>query len=253
MISRWILSITGLCLAATAVADKEILPEGFVLNGTEGIAQKNDAGSWSFVANNDLIYMKTTLPAKSPLPILSSGGLEQIRAFAKEQTQTPVKIWGILTLYKKQNFLFPIQVLALSQTTGKPVTPAPAEPAKPESSEVIPPEIMKILRSQSKIDLGKLAETADVASSDFSLIGKTGYIELGADGRFVPDGFGRKIDKNRFSLLPCLTLEDTEENLAKSLGRQRYNISGIVTACDGKKYLLLYRAVRTYSNSNFTP
>ncbi|MBM4104524.1 MAG: hypothetical protein FJ263_10870 [Planctomycetes bacterium] len=261
MISRWILGTIGLCLAATVVADTIILPEGFVLNGTEGVAQKNDAGAWSFVANNDLIYMNTTLPAKSPLPILSSGGLEQIRAFAKEQTWTPVKIWGILTLYKKQNFLFPIQVLALSQTTGKPaqiVSPKSAKPAepnatKPESSEVIPPEIMKILRSQSKIDLGKLAETADVASSDFSLIGKTGYVELGADKRFMPDGFGRKIDKNRFSLLPCLTLEDTEENLAESLGRQRYNISGIVTVCDGKKYLLLYRAVRTYSNSNFTP
>jgi hypothetical protein len=262
MISRWILGITGLCLAAIAVADKAaLLPEGFVLNGTEGIAQKNDAGSWSFVADNDLIYMKTTLPAKSPLPILSSGGLEQIRAFAKERTWTPVKIWGILTLYKKQNFLFPIQVLALSEAAGKPVTTPPAKPAKPaepnaatpESSEVIPSEIMKILRSQSKIDLGKLAETADVASSDFSLIGKTGYVELGEDKLFAPDGFGRKIDKNRFSLLPCLTLEDTEENLAKALGRQRYNISGIVTACDGKKYLLLYRAVRTYSNSNFTP
>jgi hypothetical protein len=261
MISRWILGTIGLCLAATVVADKVLLPEGFVLNGTEGIAQKDDAGSWSFVANNDLIYMKTTLPAGSPLPILSSGGLEQIRAFAKEQTQTPVKIWGILTLYKKQNFLFPIQVLALSQTAGKlvqtiPSAPAkPTEPnaAKPESSDVIPPEIMKILRSQSKIDLGKLAETADVASSDFSLIGKTGYVELGEDRCFVSDGFGRKIDKNRFSLLPCLMLEDTEKSLAKSLGRQRYNISGIVTACDGKKYLLLYRAVRTYSNSNFTP
>jgi hypothetical protein len=259
MIGRWILGVIGLCLSATVVANKEILlPEGFVLNGTEGMAQKDDTGSWSFIAGNDLVYMKTTLPAGSPLPILSSGGLEQIRAFAKGQDQTPVKIWGILTLYKKQNFLFPIQVLALSQTAGKAAPAEPAKPAKPnaakpESSEVIPPEIMKILRSQSKIDLGKLAEAADVASSDFSMIGKTGYVELGADRCFVPNSFGRKIDKNHFFLLPCLTLEDTEKNLAKSLGRQRYNISGIVTACDGKKYLLLYRAIRTYSYSNFTP
>jgi hypothetical protein len=259
MISRWILGTIGLCLTATAVADKAIiLPEGFVLNGTEGVAKKDAAGTWSFVANNDLVYIKTTLPAGSPLPILSSGGLEQVRAFAKEQNQTPVKIWGILTLYRRQNFIFPIQVLALSQNVGKPPAAEPVKPtdpnaAKPESSEVIPSEIMKILRSQSKIDLGKLAETADVASSDFSLIGKTGFVDLSGDKSFSPDGFGRKIDKTRFTLLPCLTLEDTEGNLAKALGRQRYNISGIVTACDGKNYLLLYRAIRTYSNRNFTP
>jgi hypothetical protein len=255
-VSRWIPGVIFLCLIATGVADKTVvLPEGFVLNGVEGLARKTETGSWSLVTDSDLVYMKTTLPAGSTLTILSSGGLEQIRAFAKEQNQTHVKIWGILTLYKKQNFLFPIQVLALSETTSKP---APAKSTTPktensETSEVIPSEIMKLLRSQSKIDLAKVGETIDTGSKDFSLISKTGFVILDKENCFLPDGFGRKTDNVRFFLLPCLTLEDTEEKLARAMGRYRYNISGIITVYEGRQYLLLYRATRTYSNRNFTP
>jgi hypothetical protein len=257
MINRWILIAVLIC-SVPACGAEVVLPEGFVLNGTEGLARNNEPNGWTFVADTDLVYMKSTLPAGSVLSILPSSGLEQIRSFAKEQKQTRVKIWGILTSYKKQNFLFPIQVIALSASDSKPAQPLPTKHIDPNVmdstvSEVIPSEVMKILRSQSKIDLARMSETLDTVSSDFALIGKTGFVTSDKDKFFTPDGFGRKVEHGRLPLLPCLTLEETEKGIAEALGRHRYNISGIVTVYDGKQYLLLYRASRTYSNGNFTP
>ena len=255
--NRWILIAAFLWIATIAGA-AVVLPEGFVLNGTEGTARKNTDGSWVFTADNDLMYIRTVLPAGSALSVSPSGGLEQIRTFAKDSDWTRVKVWGILTSYKKQNFLFPMQVLALSRTERKAEPPLPNKRIDPNAidsavSDVIPVEVMKILRSQSKIDLARLGEAIDAGSKDFALIGKTGFIIPDKDKYFAPDGFGRKVENTRLSLLPCLTLEDTEEKLAKAFGRYRYNISGIVTAYNGRQYLLLYRATRTYSNRNFTP
>lgn len=258
MMNRWILMIVLIC-AVQAGGEVVVLPEGFVLNGTEGLAQNNDPNGWSFTTDSALVYMKTTLPAGSVLPILPSSGLEQIRSYAaKEESKTRVKIWGILTSYKKKNFLFPIQVIALSADSTKPSEPLPTGRIDPNImdtavSDVIPSEVMKILRSQSKIDLAKMSETMDAGSIDFALIGKTGYVAIGQDKVFVPDSFGRKVEHGRLPLLPCLTLEETEKTLDRSLGRYRYTLSGIVTTYDGKQYLLPYRAVRTYSHGNFTP
>jgi hypothetical protein len=258
MTNRWILMTVLIC-AVQAGGKAVVLPEGFVINGTEGLARSSEPNGWSFASESDLVYMKTTLPAGSVLPILPSSGLEQIRSYAaKEDGKARVKIWGILTSYKKKNFLFPIQVIALSASSTKPSEPLPTGRIDPNTmdtavSDVIPSEVMKILRSQSKIDLAKMSETMDAGSIDFALIGKTGYITIGPDKFFTPDSFGRKIERGRLPLLPCLTLEETEKALDRSLGRYRYTLSGIVTTYDGKQYLLPYRAVRTYSHGNFTP
>jgi hypothetical protein len=174
MMIRWIL-ITVLIYAAGAGGEVIVLPEGFVLNGTEGLAQNSDPNGWSFTTDRDLVYLKTTLPAGSVLPILPSSGLEQIRAYAaKEQGKTRVKIWGILTSYKKKNFLFPMQVIALSASNSKPSEPLPTGRIDPNTmdhavSDVIPSEVMKILRSQSKIDLAKMSESINAGSIDFTL------------------------------------------------------------------------------------
>jgi hypothetical protein len=256
MMNRWILTtvlLGGACVYGSAI----VLPEGFVLNGTDGLAVSEPNG-WTFTADGDMVYLKTTLPAGSPLPILFSSGLEHIRSYAKEENKTRVKIWGILTSYEKKNFLFPIQVIALSASSTKPPEPLPAHPIDPNAmdktvSDVIPSEIMKILRSQNKVDLAKMSETMNMGSTDFALIGKTGYITTTEEKLFIPDSFGRKVERGRLPLLPCLTLEDTEKDLSRAMGRHRYNISGIVTTYNGRQYLLPYRAVRTYSNGNFTP
>ena len=257
MLNRWFL-IAVLIGSAWTLGAEAVLPEGFVLNGIEGLAQSTEPNGWSFTSDTNLIYMKTTLPAGTALPILPSGNLQQIQSLAKEQQKTRIKIWGILTSYKKKNFVFPIQIVALSESDTTPSQPLPTKRIDPNAidptvSDVIPSEVMKIMRSQNRIDLARMSEVMDSGKSDFTLIGKTGYLTTDKDKLFIPDSFGRKMERGRLVLLPCLTLEETENDLAKSLGRHRYAISGIVTMYNGKQYLLLYRAVRTYSNGNFTP
>ncbi|MEN6307642.1 MAG: hypothetical protein ABFD91_07800 [Anaerohalosphaeraceae bacterium] len=255
---RFILCLAALTLAGIAHAARPTLPEGFVLNAIDGIARQDKVNKdqWTFSTNVELKYLKTIFPTEIPLTILASGGLDQIRAFAKDSTEVRVKVWGILTLYRKENFLFPIQVMPLvepEKTVPVPVETAPAADPNSTDSEVIPSDIMKLLRSQSKIDLAQISETTAITSADASLISKTGYITLGDTRQFWPDGFGRKVETADFVLLPCLTLEKTEETLARARGRYRYTISGILSRSQGRQYLLLYRAQRTYSNGNFTP
>lgn len=259
-------SLTGyllilLCFAPWVQA-VVLLPEGFVLNGIEGtvVCDKNQMDSWTFIPSTELTYMKTVLPAGSSLPILPSGGLDQIRLVDKDKANVQIKVWGILTLYGKQNYLFPMQILPLTTTQEapaeitpqQPATPVGISPTDPNDSEVIPAEVMKVLRSQTRVDLVQISETNVMAGLDTSLIGKAGFVHMGAEKRFQPDGFGRNIEKAEYTLLPCLTLETTEEKIFRALGRYRYTVSGIITQYQGKQYLLLYRTVRTYSNKNFT-
>jgi hypothetical protein len=259
-IKQFILCLAVLTAAGIACAAKPTLPEGFVLNAIDGIARQDkvDKDQWTFSTDAELKYMKTIFPSGIPLKILASGGLDQIRAFAKENTEMRIKIWGILTLYRKENYLFPIQVMPLVEPekaapAPTPVETAPATDPNSTDSEVIPSDIMKLLRSQSKVDLAQISETTAATRADSSLIRKAGYMTLGQTKQFSPDGFGRKVETADFVLLPCLTLEKTEDTLARAMGRYRYTISGILSQSQGRQYLLLYRAQRTYSNGNFTP
>jgi hypothetical protein len=272
---KWIFVFCA-ALAASLQAEP-LLPEGFVINGIDGRAvQRESSGEdWSFVPSVELTYMKTVIAKGTPLPILPSIGQGQMRSIAGDKTEIPVRIWGILTQYRKQNYLFPIQVLPLTVSTPTPVESKPSPSADavrtdpnvdPNTEDVMPAELLKILRSQQRIDLARLSEaaasremptdqeaTATPDGRESSLIGKAGFITLGETKYFMPDAFGRKVEKTDFILLPCLTLETVEERLSRGLGRYRYTISGIMTQYQGKNYLLLYRAIRTYSNHNFTP
>jgi hypothetical protein len=259
---QFILCLAVLTAAGIACAAKPTLPEGFVLNAIDGIARQDkvDKDQWTFSTDAELKYMKTIFPSGIPLKVLASGGLDQIRTFARENTEVRIKIWGILTLYRKENFLFPIQVMPLVEPekaaptpTPEPVETVPATDPNSTDSEVIPSNIMKLLQSQSKIDLAQISEMTAATRADSSMISKAGYITLGETRQFQPDGFGRKVETADFVLLPCLTLEKTEDALARAMGRYRYTISGILSQSQGRQYLLLYRAQRTYSNGNFTP
>ncbi len=260
-----------LCMAMPAVASS-LLPEGFVLNGISGVAVKSDASDqgWIFSPSTELTYMKTVLEAGAKLPILPSTGQDQIEAFSKDKTEISVRVWGILTQYQKKNYLFPIQILPLVQPAPAPAQIQPAAPAdvnepaaQANPDDVIPAELLEILRSRPRVDLAELSQAVPDSQNpadantpqprEFSLIGKSGYITMGQTKEFVPDAFGRKIENAKYILLPCLTLEKAEEKLSRGIGRYRYCVSGIMTQYQGKNYLLLYRAERTYSNRNFTP
>jgi len=68
---------------------------------------------------------------------------------------------------------------------------------------------------------------------------------------FVLDGLGWNVSKVSFKVLPSQVLELAQRRQGNVPVTIRFKISGIVTVYKGELYLLLQRAVRTYSYQNF--
>ena len=253
------LLVVVLLTATEAAVKSPVLREGLALAGTEGVCKKElqqNLERWVFYPSAAIVDGKTVLPAETGLEILPSAGLAQIRSFAGDKTL--VKVWAVLTAYRGRNFLFPLYALPLTtaykpaESPQKQIEPA-AVSSDPNRSPVIPSEILKLLKPAGRVDLARIAQSA-APKGDSALVGKTGLISvLHNSVVFNPDGFGKKTENVFYSLLPCQTLERTQERLGRAFARQRFNVSGIVTVHDGRRYLLLYRTERTYTNGNFTP
>jgi hypothetical protein len=127
-------------------------------------------------------------------------------------------------------------------------TPAQAEQSRDDA--IIPVDVMAKLKPKRMVNLAKLKKL-DI-TGDVMLADRTGFVVAAQAGKvFKIDGLGRNVEDISFRLLPCEVLERTEANLARSAYRQRYRIAGRVTKYKGTYYMLLQRAVRTYSHENF--
>lgn len=120
-----------------------------------------------------------------------------------------------------------------------------------DEDAIIPADIMEKLKPKRRVNLEKWRNTLHV-EGDFLLIGRSGFVKSESGHTiFALDALGRKIDGLSFRLLPCQALQNTQEQIASSFGRQRYKTVGTVTKYKGENYLLLQHAVRTFSNGNF--
>ena len=255
-----LLALAGLAVANVAVKRHPVLREGLALAGTEGTCKKElrqGKNLWIFYPSAAIVDEKTTLPAQVGIEILPSAGLEQIRSFAGNKTSVSVKVWAVITAYRDQNFVFPLHAVPLTvqEPAGaveEQAKPAPV-PSDPNLSPVIPSEILKLLKPAGRVDLALIAESA-APKGDRAIAGKTGLISvLHNSVVFTPDGFGKKAGTDFYRLLPCQTLQQTEDRLGRSFSRQRYSVSGLAAVFEGQQYLLPYRAERTFTNGNFTP
>jgi len=115
-----------------------------------------------------------------------------------------------------------------------------SEPARDDRAQTLP-----AVRSKS------------VQNSVFA--GRVGVIRSGPlkDGgvgeqlQFLCDGFGLKVARTAFGLLPCEALELAERQLSQP-HTPRLRVIGIVTEYKGRCYMLLERAAQVYSYGNFT-
>jgi hypothetical protein len=84
-------------------------------------------------------------------------------------------------------------------------------------------------------------------------VDKTGFLVEQDDRRFVflPDALGRNVQKLSLYLLPCAVLELTELEQSAEPEKVRFKVAGIMTKYKGENYLLLEKAIRTYSHGNF--
>jgi hypothetical protein len=68
---------------------------------------------------------------------------------------------------------------------------------------------------------------------------------------FVPYALGWNVSDVRYELLPCAALEQAVRRQTQALDPMRFNVAGLATEFQGKKYLLLQRAAIAYNYGNF--
>jgi hypothetical protein len=243
------------------------IDDGFFIDGTEGWLRKEaTSGVWSFAADKAIkAGNNKTLAAGQPIQMLPCAVLEQMTTLAGQQNQLYVRLWALFTNYNHTNYLYSVYFLPIRQDAGQPQgvspdtepnqppVPKPAKPETPLEDSIIPSEILTQIKSSRTPDLKKFQQIAAV-TGDINLIGRTGYLtEQNGDWIFHLDGFGMKIDNRSFLLLANDARQTAEKQMSQIPGRQRYNVSGLLTTCNGRTYLLLRRATRTYTHGNFTP
>jgi hypothetical protein len=248
--------------AAQKDAPAVMVEEGAFFDGVEGLLKKEPkTDDWQFVPDEPIVITeKVTVPAGAPLKMLPCSVLEQMTGLAGEENQLRVELSALFTRYRHSNYLFSVFFLPIKDGDAQPEpTPEPAddktentqpEPQEPES--IIPTEILKQMKANKAPDLKKFQQIAEV-TGDIHLIGRAGFLSKTDSGyTFSPDAFGRNIDSKQFLLLGNSMLAIAEKEIASEPGRERYNVSGLVTEYQGKTYMLLRRASRTYTHGNFT-
>ncbi|MHC4175614.1 MAG: hypothetical protein ACYST5_22110 [Planctomycetota bacterium] len=287
-------------------APQALLRDGFVLRGIDGkltpavllrksevagdspaLIKESESGrgpglnrygsGWFFELGSDVSDYRVRAGAGTRLELLPSATLEKMTADVNERS---VRLWGRVTRYKDQNFIFPMYFLPLTKT-AKPQSQIPKAPQKPQRQEdrrqpaisdpndilEIPQEIIEKLKTRKAGRLKVLPETTEAKKrqerpgpakrpeikQDSILADRTALLDEQDDGRlvFVLDALGRSVQDVSLRLLPCEALELTEARQSAALEPVRFKIAGIRTAYKGKGYLLLQKATRVYSHENF--
>jgi hypothetical protein len=257
--------LAGPVFANEAVVSKAIvkktlpLRDGFELKSAEGLLSKDaKTQKWVFTADAGISDGKAVVKAGQAIEMLPSSTLEKMTADMEKDLSIPVRLWARVTKYHGKNFLFPTYFVPMSKTAeeqepkSKPIEDKRDEPAtEPQEDSIIPPDIMKKLRPKRVVNLAKLKKM-ETAAGDMALTNRTGFVAGDEEAKiFRIDALGRNIEDISFELLPCETLEYTERKITENALRQRYKVAGTVTKYKGRYYLLLQRAVRTYSHGNF--
>ncbi|MHC5213901.1 MAG: hypothetical protein ACYSOO_04855 [Planctomycetota bacterium] len=248
--------------AAQKDTPAEMVEEGAFFDSVAGLLKKEPkTDDWQFVPDEPIVITeKVTVPAGAPLKMLPCSVLEQMTGLAGEENQLGVELSALFTRYKHSNYLFSVFFLPIKDGVAQPEpTPEPdddkTENTQPEAQEpesIIPTEILTQMKANKAPDLKKFQQIAEV-TGDIHLIGRAGFLSKTDTGyTFSPDAFGRNIDSKHFLLLGNSMLATAEKQMAREPGRERYNVSGLVTEYQGKTYMLLRRASRTYTHGNFT-
>lgn len=267
-------------IQAKQVKTYAFIREGFVLDGVEGTVTRAPDGEdrWLFAADVDISDGRCVIKAGCQIEFLPSSTLEKMTAQIEQgQTSADVRLWAIVTRYSNRhslsasegeevsrqkefldkNFLFAWYFIPMGGVRQEPgetegeqeAEHDPAASEEPEDS-ILPADVMAMLKPKRMVNLARL-KRLDI-EGDMILADRTGFVVSDEKGKlFKLDGLGRNVEGVSFRLLGCEVLERTEANLAGSPYRQRYRVAGRVTKYKGEFYMLLQRAVRTYSHGNF--
>ena len=247
--------------AAKKATPTVMVEEGAFFDSVEGLLKKKpNTDLWQFTPDEPIeITEKITVPAGTPLEMLPCSVLEQMTTLAGKENQLRIELSALFTQYKHTNHLFSVYFLPIKDGVAPPepeTVPDKTKDTEPEPQEpesIIPTEILKQIKANKSPDLKKFQQIAEV-TGDIHLIGRAGFLsKTNGSYTFSPDAFGRNIDSKQFVLLGNSMLATAEKAMAREPGRERYNVSGLITTYKGKTYMLLRRAKRTYTHGNFTP
>mgnify|MGYP001160590122 CR=1 FL=1 len=274
-VSRMVLGVVllaGISANAAETSTAPLVPDGTVVQATDGTLARSDSNDlWLFQFVRDVNGVGGALPAGSQLQVLPSSILDSMVADANERLLPRYRLSALVTRYRGSNYLFPSYYLPLSKL--KDANAPQEEPEKlldtvpdtdvgPGGPLEIPEEVLDRIRTRRQARgpqrgeagpgaPGPPAETGRRARTHV-LVDRIGFIEF-TQGYpvFVPDGLGRNVAETRYELLPCSALEQAERRLAAFPQPIRFNVAGLVTEYQGRKYLLLQRAIRVYNYGNF--
>lgn len=251
----------------------------------------NSNDAWFFELISDVNDYKTVINAGTKLELLPSSALEKMIIDKNKRNTATYQLWnGRITKYKDRNYIFPNFFLPVKKTKKSQEKQDDPNDSKSESKTerslavndpndilTMPQEIIEKLKARrevTEVTRESIPDNNDISadksrsvnekekspntqnyrqSSDSIFVDKTAFLHKQNDGQlvFVPDALGRNVQNLSFHLLPCATLELAEFIQAADPEPLRFKITGIVTKYKGKKYLLLEKATRAYSNGNF--
>lgn len=243
--------------AAAQAADQKPLPEDFALAGAEGTFQKQGEGRFFFVFDADHGKEPVILQAGTKIEFLKCSATEMLVADVNDRPDARYRLWGKLTQYKGENYIYAIYLLALGEERifedlpQEEPEPEDKKTDEPEDELAIPKEVLKKLKQKRVVKIRQIEKALDL-KKDFILADRTGLLQKqGKKLIFELDGVGRNIENIKFKLLPCQALEKTEKISDSDLERYHFKAAGIVTQYKGQNYLLLQRASKVYSHGNF--
>jgi len=275
-------------LPETAILDRV---DGRLLHvdANEGPQTQNSAfgnpDTWLFELTMEAKTPEYRLPAGTRFVLLPSVTLGRLVADVNERVAPRYRLSARVTLYRGKNYLFPFYYLPLSkfkddkspedgeQKTEDGKSNPQSEIRNPKSTApelVIPPEVLERLKKQRPLRGPRRSTEAErkpiPESSEQVLVDCVGRIESSPRSPeqhgenawiknppyiFVPYALGWNVSDVRYNLLPCTTLEEALRRQKGALDPIRFNVAGLVTEFQGRKYLLLQRAIIVYNYGNF--
>lgn len=252
-----ILILAGLVTALPVIAEeteKQASPiiDGFELKGADGkLVHQNS--KWHFVFDREVKGPKSGfIKADSQITLLPSSALEKLIADKQKNPASSYRLWGIITKYNDENYIFCTYFLPFAKITPAQKTQQ-MQINDPNDALTIPDDIINKLKDRKVIRPEQLRKGLKL-ENDSVLIDRIGYIKSDENGqsRFVFDALGRNAKNYSIDLLPCQVLQIAQENFVKAVEKPRFKITGIVTQFEGKNYMFLQKSTMVYSYGNFS-
>jgi hypothetical protein len=281
-----LLLLTASTALAASPAARKLLPETAILDRVDGRLLHVDANdTWLFELTMEATTPEYRLPKGARFVLLPSVTLGRLVADVNDRVAPRYRLSARITLYRGKNYLLPFYYLPLSKfkdgktpedggrkTEDSTTNPQSAirNPQSKEPELVVPPEVLERLKKQRPLRGPRRSAEAEKkpipGPSEQVLVDCVGRIESsrrspdqGAQDAwvknppciFVPYALGWNVSDVRYNLLPCTALEEALRRQKGALDPIRFNVAGLVTEFQGRKYLLLQRATSVYNYGTF--